>query len=283
MEVIIADGLSTDNTRQEIHLFQQAHPDLAVRVVDNPQRIIPAGLNQALAAAEGDIIVRLDAHSMPREDYVQRCVAAIEAELGDNVGGLWEIQPGGDTWQARSIASAAAHPLGVGDVRYRVGDLERNDEGRRFRENLQRRIYGHCLRLFYISLDSNGSAKRYGYSKSNFGGLFGRGGHGACSVFRGFFAIQQALCLLSVEYLRRYDPGKRTGGAVPRFRAFRCAYNVRAFFRGLYAAYTALKARKGQLVKSGVRTFCRGGTRQHVERIGGPLFRHYDGICLSFS
>ena len=121
MEVIIADGLSTDNTRQEIHLFQQAHPDLAVRIVDNPQRIIPAGLNQALAAAEGDIIVRLDAHSMPRDDYVQRCVAAIEAELGDNVGGLWEIQPGGDTWQARSIASAAAHPLGVGDARYRVG------------------------------------------------------------------------------------------------------------------------------------------------------------------
>jgi glycosyltransferase involved in cell wall biosynthesis len=121
MEVIIADGLSTDNTRQEIQFFQQAHPDLTVRVVDNRQRIIPAGLNQALAAAESDIIVRLDAHSMPAEDYVQRCVEAIEAGLGDNVGGLWEIQPGGDTWQARSIACAASHPLGVGDARYRVG------------------------------------------------------------------------------------------------------------------------------------------------------------------
>lgn len=121
MEVIIADGLSTDNTRQEILTFQQDHPELAVRVVDNPQRIIPAGLNQALSVAEGDVIVRLDAHSMPAEDYVQRCVAAIEAGLGDNVGGLWEIQPGGDTWQARSIACAASHPLGVGDARYRVG------------------------------------------------------------------------------------------------------------------------------------------------------------------
>lgn len=121
MEVIIADGLSTDNTRQEILSFRAAHPDLSVKVVDNPQRIIPAGLNQALAAAKGDIIVRLDAHSMPEEDYVQLCVEAIEAGRGENVGGLWEIQPGDDTWQARSIAGAAAHPLGVGDAHYRVG------------------------------------------------------------------------------------------------------------------------------------------------------------------
>ena len=121
MEVVIADGLSSDNTRQEIKSFQQAHPDIVVRVVDNPQRIIPAGLNRALSAAEGAIIVRLDAHSMPAEDYVQRCVEALDAKMGDNVGGLWEIEPGGEAWQARSIAAAAAHPLGVGDARYRLG------------------------------------------------------------------------------------------------------------------------------------------------------------------
>jgi glycosyltransferase involved in cell wall biosynthesis len=121
MEVIIADGLSTDNTHQEIQTFIEMHQDLSVSVVDNPQRIIPAGLNQAIAAAKGEIIVRLDAHSMPVEDYVQRCVEALESGLGENVGGLWEIQPGGEAWQARAIASAASHPLGVGDARYRVG------------------------------------------------------------------------------------------------------------------------------------------------------------------
>jgi succinoglycan biosynthesis protein ExoA len=121
MEVIIADGLSTDHTRQEIQSFIETYPDLNVRVVDNPQRIIPAGLNLAIHASGGEIIVRLDAHSMPAKDYVQKCVSALEAGLGDNVGGLWEIQPGGGGWQARAIASAAAHPLGVGDARYRVG------------------------------------------------------------------------------------------------------------------------------------------------------------------
>ena len=121
IEVIIADGLSTDQTRQEIQKFKLEYPNLSVRVVDNPQRTIPAGLNRAIDAASGDYIVRLDAHSVPAADYVARSIAALEAGLGDNVGGLWEIQPGSDTWQSRSIAEAAAHPLGVGDARYRVG------------------------------------------------------------------------------------------------------------------------------------------------------------------
>lgn len=121
MEVIVADGLSTDRTREEIALFQRSHPDLTIHVVDNPKRIIPAGLNQAIAAAQGDIIIRLDGHSIPKEDYVSRCVAALKQNLGDNVGGVWEIHPRGKSWQARAIAAAASHPLGAGDARYRLG------------------------------------------------------------------------------------------------------------------------------------------------------------------
>jgi succinoglycan biosynthesis protein ExoA len=50
---------------------------------------------------------------------VQNCVNALEQERGDTIGGVWEIQPGAQTWIARSIAVAAAHPLGVGDAFYR--------------------------------------------------------------------------------------------------------------------------------------------------------------------
>jgi succinoglycan biosynthesis protein ExoA len=119
MEVIIADGRSTDQTRSVIADFQKQYPDLPVVIVENPRRNIPAGLNCALAAAAGDFIVRLDAHCVPALDYVERSIAALEAGNGENVGGLWEIRPGGAGWLAQAIAAAAAHPMGVGDAHYR--------------------------------------------------------------------------------------------------------------------------------------------------------------------
>jgi succinoglycan biosynthesis protein ExoA len=120
MEVIIADGMSQDGTRDAIAAFQRDFPELEVRLVDNTLRTIPSGLNRALEAAQGGIIVRLDAHSKPYPDYVEKCVEAHEAGWGDNVGGVWEIQPGAPTWRARSIAVAASHPFGVGDAMYRL-------------------------------------------------------------------------------------------------------------------------------------------------------------------
>ncbi|MFQ5615319.1 MAG: glycosyltransferase family 2 protein, partial [Anaerolineales bacterium] len=72
-----------------------------------------------LKSGAGDFIVRLDAHSTPDPNYVTRCITALETGQGENVGGVWQIAPGGDGWLARSIAAAAAHPLGVGDARYR--------------------------------------------------------------------------------------------------------------------------------------------------------------------
>ncbi len=119
MEVILADGMSTDGTRRQVELFAQEHPDLAVRVVDNLKRITPAGINCALSNAQGEYIIRLDGHSIPSPDYVERCVSALRAGAGDNVGGVWEIRPGRPGWMAESIALAASHPLGVGDALYR--------------------------------------------------------------------------------------------------------------------------------------------------------------------
>jgi len=121
MEVVIADGLSEDATRDEITNFQSEHPELTVRIIDNIGRTIPSAINCAIRASIGEIIVRMDAHSRPYPDYVERCLSSLDAGLGDNVGGVWEIKPGGESWIAESIAVAAAHPLGVGDAGYRIG------------------------------------------------------------------------------------------------------------------------------------------------------------------
>ena len=122
LQVVIADGFSEDRTREEIETFKIAHPSLNVLVVDNPKRIIPAGLNAAIRASIGDLIVRMDAHSIPNPDYVALCVDALERNVAQNVGGVWDIQPGRNSWIARSIAAAAGNPLAVGDARYRFTD-----------------------------------------------------------------------------------------------------------------------------------------------------------------
>jgi succinoglycan biosynthesis protein ExoA len=121
MEVIIADGMSTDETLHEIDRFKDEFPGLTVRVVTNDQRNIPSGLNKAIQVSNGEYLIRLDGHSEPEPEYIAKCVQDLIDRKGDNVGGRWEIKPRNNSWQARSISIAASHPLGVGDARYRIG------------------------------------------------------------------------------------------------------------------------------------------------------------------
>jgi len=119
LEVVLADGKSSDNTLVVAAEFQRHHPELKITVIQNERRIIPAALNLAIQSSLGEYIIRLDAHSVPDEHYVQRCVENLKAGKGDNVGGVWQIKPGAKGWMAQSIAAAAGHPLGAGDARYR--------------------------------------------------------------------------------------------------------------------------------------------------------------------
>ena len=120
MEVVISHAETGDGTLDVIAGFQRAHPDLAVRVVENQGGSIPSALNRAIEAAQGEFIIRMDGHSKPYPDYVEHCVRALEEGRGANVGGVWEIQPGAPGWVAGGIAAAAAHPLGAGDAAYRL-------------------------------------------------------------------------------------------------------------------------------------------------------------------
>src|SRR5436190_20273870 len=61
-EVIVADGKSSDGTRE--FLRELAQRDSRVRLIDNPGRIVPTGLNAAIRAARGQIIIRMDAHAV---------------------------------------------------------------------------------------------------------------------------------------------------------------------------------------------------------------------------
>ena len=80
-EIVVVDGMSTDGTRAVIAEFVAKNPGVAVRVVDNPARNIPAALNLGIAAAGGQMIVRMDAHSIPTSNYVRRCSILSDSEI----------------------------------------------------------------------------------------------------------------------------------------------------------------------------------------------------------
>jgi len=122
LEVIIADGLSFDGTRDVIRRYQQENPTLVIKVIDNLKLTIPAALNAAIQASNGEIIVRLDGHAFPSTNYVKTSLEDLDSGKGDNVGGVWLIKPGSSSWIGRSIAQAASNPLGVGDALYRYAN-----------------------------------------------------------------------------------------------------------------------------------------------------------------
>lgn len=68
-EIVLVDGNSTDRTKQVMLSFKEKpNHFMAVKVVDNPKRVQAAGWNVAIAASEGDVIIRIDAHtSIPPE------------------------------------------------------------------------------------------------------------------------------------------------------------------------------------------------------------------------
>jgi glycosyltransferase involved in cell wall biosynthesis len=111
IEVVVADGGSTDDTRSVVSKFAKVH------IVDNPRRIRPAGLNVAIAAASGDIIVRVDARTALAPDYVECCVSALERSGAAVVGGQMRYEAHGA--RQRGIVVAMTSRLGAGPAAFR--------------------------------------------------------------------------------------------------------------------------------------------------------------------
>jgi glycosyltransferase involved in cell wall biosynthesis len=117
LEVIVAEGQSHDQTRSILEVLTTE--DDRVRVIDNPAGTTPAGLNRAIAASSGEIIVRCDAHAELPAHYISTAVKVLAETGADNVGGGQMAV--GESMIERAIALAMSSPLGAGDARYRVG------------------------------------------------------------------------------------------------------------------------------------------------------------------
>ncbi len=117
IEVVVADGSSTDGTWELLQDLRAS--DDRIALVRNPAEITPAGLNAAIRAAKGDVIVRLDGHSVLPDGYVKRAVETLLEKEADNVGGVQAAV--GEGTRQEAIAIAMSIRLGVGDARFHIG------------------------------------------------------------------------------------------------------------------------------------------------------------------
>jgi glycosyltransferase involved in cell wall biosynthesis len=101
-EAVIADGSSDDGTRQVLADYVSRHPQL--RTIDNPKRIVSPGLNAAIRAARGRVVMRMDAHTSYAPDYCKRCLMELARTGADNVGGPARTTTQGT--RARAFAAA---------------------------------------------------------------------------------------------------------------------------------------------------------------------------------
>ncbi|HEX9007232.1 MAG TPA: glycosyltransferase family 2 protein, partial [Bacteroidota bacterium] len=114
LEILVVDGMSDDGTRELVLTAGRA--DARIRLIDNPRCIVSCAFNLGLREARGDVIVRVDGHTIIAADYVAACVAALLRTGADNVGG--RMQPEGSTPFGRAVAMATSVPFGVGGGRF---------------------------------------------------------------------------------------------------------------------------------------------------------------------
>lgn len=115
LEAIIADGASTDGTRQILDEFVRAHSWCAV--IDNPERIVSTGLNRAVLQARGEFFVRMDAHTIYEPGYVVRSIAVLQATGAANAGGPQRSRATG--YWPRAIHAGFHSPFATGGAHFR--------------------------------------------------------------------------------------------------------------------------------------------------------------------
>ena len=106
-EVIVVDGESDDASLSILASYGDQ-----IRVLTNPKRIVPTAMNIGIRAARGEIVTRVDAHTVLDPTYLREGVDALRRSGADNVGGPMISVGGGK--QGDAIAAAMASRFGIG-------------------------------------------------------------------------------------------------------------------------------------------------------------------------
>jgi GT2 family glycosyltransferase len=107
--------MSTDAT---INLIERLPEANRIRIIANERRIQASGMNRGIEIAQGEVIVRVDGHTIIGADYIRQCVGMLLTTNAYNVGG--SIHPVAHTALGYAIASASKSPFAIPST-FRIG------------------------------------------------------------------------------------------------------------------------------------------------------------------
>ena len=119
LEVIFVDGMSKDRTREIVNEYTNKYP--FIRLIDNPEKIVPPAMNKGIKTAKGDIIMRLDAHATYEKNYFSVLVHALKELGADNVGAVCKTDVLNKTPKTLAIREVLSNKFGVGNSVFRTG------------------------------------------------------------------------------------------------------------------------------------------------------------------
>jgi succinoglycan biosynthesis protein ExoA len=113
-EVLVADGLSDDGSRELLAEFSTTDLPYRLRVLDNTAITIASGSNLMVSEASGEYIIMLGGHCRLPSDYLESIMSVLRKPGHDIVGPVTRYIPGGKTTVASDIALALNTRVGNG-------------------------------------------------------------------------------------------------------------------------------------------------------------------------
>ena len=120
LEILVIDGMSTDRSLEIIQEYISRY--MFIKLINNPKGTVSTALNIGIRKANGEIIVRFDAHTTYAPDYIRQCVTLLQTTEAANVGGM--MQAVGTSYISDAIAIAVTSLFGTGGARYRCSNRE---------------------------------------------------------------------------------------------------------------------------------------------------------------
>lgn len=119
LEVLFVDGMSKDRTREIINSYLPKCP--YIRLLDNPMKIVPYAMNKGISEAKGDVIIRIDAHTLYEKNYFSALVKRLYELGADNVGAVCKTDVLNKNSKTLAIREVLSNRFGVGNSVFRTG------------------------------------------------------------------------------------------------------------------------------------------------------------------